>query len=372
MAAFYFTNPAYPDYRHYGLRPFLSDAFRRRLQKVYLKGWDSHSFPAWPVDRTADVMLERLLVLAVKASGKSRIPFIWFWPRGHKACAIVTHDIETLAGRDFTTRLLDIDDEFGIKSSVQIVPEERYEVPPAFLDEIRRRGCEINVHGLNHDGNLFQNRTTFLERVQKINAYAELFGAKGFRSPSMYRNLDWLSELKFSYDMSVPNVARLEPQAGGCCTVLPYSLPGGMTELPLTTIQDYALFHMLNDYSTTLWKQQMDTILKGHGLMSFIVHPDYVLESREQKIYRELLCELERSRNKHNVWMPLAGEVDRWWRERSQMRLVPSGPDWIIEGAGAERATIAYAALDGDNLVYEFPGEERPAYSPSLVREGTC
>src|SRR5436190_2225921 len=262
---------------YYRLRPFLTDSFRRRLQKAYLKGWDNLTFPAWPVDRTADLVLERLLTLAIKASGKSRIPFIWFWPRGHKSCAIVTHDIETMAGRDFTPRLLDNDAQFGIKSSVQIAPEDRYEVPGQFLDEIRQRGCEINVHGLNHDGNLFQDRATFLERARKINEYAELFGARGFRSPVMYRNVDWLAELKFSYDMSIPTVARLEPQPGGCCTVLPYSLPHGMTELPLTTAQDYALFHMLNDYSITLWKQQMDAILQGHGLISFIVHPDYVL-----------------------------------------------------------------------------------------------
>jgi len=44
----------------------------------------------------------------------------------------------------------------------------------------------------------------------------------------MYQNADWFQELNFSYDMSVPNVARLEAQRGGCCTVLPYALPGGI------------------------------------------------------------------------------------------------------------------------------------------------
>ena len=53
--------------------------------------------------------------------------------------------------------------------------------------------------------------------------------------------------------MSVPNVAHLEPQRGGCCTVMPYFV-GDVLELPLTTIQDYSLFHILGDYSTTLWK----------------------------------------------------------------------------------------------------------------------
>ena len=65
----------------------------------------------------------------------------------------------------------------------------------------------------------------------------------------MYRNQAWFDALEFSYDMSVPNVAHLEPQRGGCCTVMPYFI-GDLVELPLTTIQDYSLFHILGDYST--------------------------------------------------------------------------------------------------------------------------
>src|SRR2546425_12755629 len=33
---------------------------------------------------------------------------------------------------------------------------------------------------------------------------------------------EWFDALDFSYDMSVPNVAHLDPQRGGCCTVMPY------------------------------------------------------------------------------------------------------------------------------------------------------
>ena len=37
----------------------------------------------------------------------------------------------------------------------------------------------------------------------------------------MYRNQDWYDVFEFSYDMSVPNVAHLDPMRGGCCTVMP-------------------------------------------------------------------------------------------------------------------------------------------------------
>ena len=86
------------------------------------------------------------------------------------------------------------------------------------------------------------------------------------------------------YDMSVPNAAHLEPQRGGCCTVMPYFV-GDILELPLTTIQDYSLFHILNDYSTTLWKEQIRLIRQNHGLISVITHPDYLTGEREREVY---------------------------------------------------------------------------------------
>ncbi|MFL4245770.1 hypothetical protein, partial [Escherichia coli] len=82
----------------------------------------------------------------------------------------------------------------------------------------------------------------FLERAKEINRYAREFQCGGFRSGAMYREQQWYDAFEFSYDMSVPNVAHLEPQRGGCCTVMPYFI-GKILELPLTTIQDYSLFH---------------------------------------------------------------------------------------------------------------------------------
>lgn len=80
---------------------------------------------------------------------------------------------------------------------------------------------EVNVHDLNHDGRLYWNRDEFLRRAAKMNEYAHKLGTKGFRSGVLYRNLEWYGAFEFSYDMSVPNVAHLHPQRGGCCPVLP-------------------------------------------------------------------------------------------------------------------------------------------------------
>jgi hypothetical protein len=153
----------------------------------------------------------------------------------------------------------------------------------------------------------------------------------------------------------VPNVAHLEPQRGGCCTVMPYFV-GKILELPLTTTQDYSLFNILNDYSIDLWKEQIDLIRAANGLISFIAHPDYLIEHRARATYEKLLVYLAELSEREKMWVALPGDVDRWWRARSQMTLVRKGNGWNIVGPEKERARLAYARLEGDKLQYEVTG----------------
>lgn len=338
---------------YYAVRPILPVALRRHAQRQALSDWDKIPFPNWPVDHSVEVLLEKTLTLILRARGKLQIPFVWFWPKGYQSAVVMTHDIETQSGLDFSSRLVEIDASFGLRSSFEIIPENRYKVTEGFLKDIQSNGCEICIHGLNHDGHLFDEHSKFLRRAKRINEYAKKYGATGFRSPVLYRNLEWFEALEFSYDMSVPNVGHLDPQRGGCCTVMPYFI-GNILELPLTTIQDYSLFHILNQYSITLWKQQVELILRKHGLISFIVHPDYIVSEKARYIYQCLLEYLSSIRSKRNVWFALPKEVDEWWRKRSQMKLVEVEGKWQIKGPGKERARVAYAKLEDDKIVYEI------------------
>lgn len=89
---------------YYMARPLMPVAVRKHLQRRYFRGWDKILFPSWPVDFTVESILEQLLILSMKCRNIQRLPFIWFWPDGAPSCAIVTHDVETSAGRDFCTR----------------------------------------------------------------------------------------------------------------------------------------------------------------------------------------------------------------------------------------------------------------------------
>lgn len=336
---------------YYSLRPLFPVSVRRHIQKIYLRGWDKRYFPNWPVDRTVEILLEENLKLAMQAQGVREVPFIWYWPDGQSACALMTHDVETTDGRDFCSTLMDINEAFQIKASFQVVPEKRYTVSESYLSSIRDRGFEVAVQDLNHDGHLYSNREEFLRRAALIRQYKEQFRASGFRAAVLYRNLDWMQELGFSYDMSVPNVAHLDPQSGGCCTVFPYFI-GDTLELPVTTIQDYSLFNILGQYNTDLWRAQADLILEKNGLIHFIVHPDYVIADRPQKTYKDLLAYISKLRSEKNVWVTLPKEVDRWWRARSQMKLVPDGNSWHIEGPEKERASLAFARVENGGMVF--------------------
>jgi hypothetical protein len=341
---------------YYTVRKFLPVHVRKYLQRARLADWDRIPFPSWPVDVSVDLMFEEMMRLALHARGGSPIPFIWFWPHGHSGAMILTHDIEEAAGRDFCPILMDLVETAGFRSSFQIIPEERYEVTAHFLDTLRKRGHEVNVHDLNHDGHLFRERTEFLRRAARISQYLQEFRADGFRSAILYRNPDWINDLGCAYDMSIPNVAHLDPQRGGCCTTFPYFL-GDVVELPLTTTQDYSLFHILQKHTLDLWEQQMNVILQRHGLISFNIHPDYIVRRQNRSVFVALLASMAAHRQRHNLWAALPGEVNKWWRMRAKMEIVTDGGRLSITGHGAEQAQLAYAALEGDRLVYRLTNQ---------------
>ena len=343
---------------YYFFRPILLRSIRKYIQRVYLSGWRKLTIPRWPVDTTVDDLLEQLLLGILRSEARTkRIPFVWFWPDGASSCAIMTHDVETEAGLKHCASLMDIDATFGMPASYQIVPEDRYHASATFIDGIKERGFEVNIQDLNHDGLLFRNEVEFRRRAKKINAYADRFGARGFRSAALYRNHDWLTALTFEYDMSVPNVAHLDPQRGGCCTVLPYFIDN-VLELPVTTTQDYSLFYILNQYSIDLWKQQIELIRRRNGLISFITHPDYLTTEAARSVYRQLLAYLAELREDERVWIATPGEVNDWWRQRAQLRIVEAGTRWRVVGAGSERARIGYAEEHMGQIALSIQGQE--------------
>ena len=338
---------------YYFLRPLLPLAIRKRIQRLVFQRRLSGMFPAWPIDCSVEEIFEQLMVLVIQSSGVSEIPFIWLWPHGKQSALTMTHDVEGQKGADHCDFVMDLDDSYGIKAAFQLIPEAAYKSFDTLVSRIRSRGFELNIHDLDHDGRLYEQKERFEKRATRINAYGRQYGMEGFRSGSMHRKQEWFNLLDFQYDMSVPTVSHLEPQKGGCCTVTPYFVDR-ILELPLTTIQDHGMFYVLSARSLDLWRQQIEIILSHYGLISFIVHPDYVIEPAEREQYRNLLEYIVKLGEERSIWVALPGEINSWWRERSRLQLMPRGDSWEIVGQGSERAQLAFASLANGKLTYRL------------------
>jgi hypothetical protein len=110
------------------------------------------------------------------------------------------------------------------------------------------------------------------------------------------------------------------------------------------------------------------------GLISFIVHPDYIRKPRELAIYKELLAHLADLKSKKNVLIMTAGEVNQWWRQRAAMTLVEDDEGLRIEGVGSERARVAHASEQDGRLTFTleptFTGGAQAASSVPLRSPG--
>ena len=219
---------------------------------------------------------------------------------------------------------MELEAKFGFRSSFNFVPEG-YETPKELRDELARNGFEVGVHGLKHDGKLYNSREIFRERAQRINHYLKEWKAVGFRSPFMHHNLEWIHDLNIQYDASTFDTDPFEPQPDGENTIFPFwvSRPGGggYMELPYTLVQDFNLFMILQEKSIDVWKRKLDWIAEHGGMALLNTHPDYVHfgpgPAPEGEFCAELYAELlEYMKSQHlgQYWHALPREVGDYCR----------------------------------------------------------
>ena len=132
---------------------------------------------------------------------------------------------------------------------------EGYSYDPDYLEELKKAGFEIGVHGLKHDGWLFLSRRLFRKRVKKINAYLTSLGG-GFRSPLTHRHPEWMQDLKLQYDSSFFDVDPFESMPGGVGWLWPFFI-GNFLELPYTLPQDNTLFNILGEKTPLIWQKSL-------------------------------------------------------------------------------------------------------------------
>jgi len=339
---------------YYVLKPLIPRRLQILLRRRRAKSVRS-SFPLWPIEEKLENLKRAILKRSTKTNDE--IPFIWFWPQGKNFAFVITHDVETQKGLINIERICEMERKYGFRSSWNFVPE-RYSVDAGVLDGLVTDGFEIGIHGLKHDGKLFNSREIFDERMKKIKKYAREWGAVGFRSPATHRNPDWMMNIPFEYDSSFPDTDPYEPQTGGCLSIFPFFM-GNLVELPVTLAQDHTLFEILGHKDISIWKQKIGWIKKMNGMALVIVHPDYIRpdggrhkESRYSiEYYEELLRYIK---NNGNSWHALPRDVAEWWKRRdnSEVRF-DKNEEPYIKGPAAKDGVITWIKLVNDEVIFE-------------------
>jgi hypothetical protein len=146
------------------------------------------------------------------------------WPEQRRFALVLMHDVDTAKGHDKSSELMNLEKGLGFRSSFNFVPE-RYNVSPELRLHLRGNGFEVGVHGLKHDGKLYQSHKRFQKRAIRINQFIKEWGSVGFSSPATHHKLDWLHELNIQYDASTFDTDPFEPQSDGVGTIFPFWVP---------------------------------------------------------------------------------------------------------------------------------------------------
>ena len=258
------------------------------------------------------------------------------WPDGRQFGLVLSHDVDTAKGYNNVLKLVDLEEEMDFRSQFNFVPERYANLDISLLEELKKRGFGIGVHGLKHDGKLFSCKEIFNESAPRINSYLEEWGTRAFTAPSMIRNHEWMHELNMDFCVSTFDTDPFEPQSGGAGTIFPYWVQGrspghGFLELPYTLVQDFTLFVILGETSIDVWKQKLDWIAGNGGMALLNSHPDYMnfgpgacqAEDYHATFYRAFL-EYIQSHYNERYWHALPSDVWDFWTTHVQPELVPA------------------------------------------------
>ena len=290
-----------------------------------------------------------------------------FWPDGKQWAIVLTHDVETEVGFKNIEAVVRIEEQYGFRSSWNLVAK-KYPIDQSYVDELKKRGFEVGIHGYNHDGRDYLSRRVFRRRAKYVNEAIKKFGAVGFRSPACQRNLEWLQDLNVEYDASCFDVDPFQPMPGGTKSIWPFRA-GRFIELPYTLPQDHVLFITLAEQSNSIWKKKTEWLIQHRGMACLISHPDYLLDKRLLGYYEDFLCFL---RTKTGYWHGTPASLVEWWKVRERSNLIIEGGVERIEGPAMNYGgSVITVASENGKLVFHGPTDrvQQRAETGAVLRQ---
>jgi peptidoglycan/xylan/chitin deacetylase (PgdA/CDA1 family) len=324
---------------YYRARPLLPRAVQMSMRRSFSRVQSKSRFPRWPIETALHDFYDFLFSTVTRVAERP-VPFIGLWPRSWAWALVLTHDVEAQVGYEKLPELLRVEVEAGYRSSWNFVPQDRYVVADELVETLREQGFEVGVHGFNHDGRDLSSLATLKRRLPVIRDYAERWQAKGFRSPGTLRSAELMPLLGFDYDSSYTDTAPFEPQAGGCCTWLPYMIED-LVELPMTLTQDHTVFDLLGHRDETVWLEKARFLRDRGGMALLVTHPDYIDKPNLLESYERFL---EAFASDSTAWKALPNEVSSWWRRRAESSLQEVDGEWRVVGAAEDEARVEFAS----------------------------
>jgi glycosyltransferase involved in cell wall biosynthesis/peptidoglycan/xylan/chitin deacetylase (PgdA/CDA1 family) len=325
---------------YYLLKPLMPWRLRMALRRQRAKSRRVSFADVWPIDPEA-----------------GETPSGWpGWPKDKSFAFVLTHDVEGKRGLGRVEKLMEVESKLGFRSSFNFVPEGEYQDPEALRHVLDKAGFEVGVHGLEHDGKLYDSKAEFVSKAYKIKEYMRRWNAAGFRSPLMQHRLAWLHKLNAEYDASTFDTDPFEPEPDGVSTIFPFWVPGpegtGYVELPYTLVQDFNLFVVLRDRNIDVWKRKLDWIAAHGGMALLNTHPDYMCFGNSEMgrdefpvAYYEEFLKYVRDNYADTAWHALPREVARYYK---------SSVPLAARNSRKKICMLTYSTYESDNRVRRY------------------
>ncbi|TFH29816.1 MAG: hypothetical protein E4G98_03190 [Promethearchaeota archaeon] len=297
---------------YYLLKPILPRSITRIFRKMYRSIEKGDPNTHWPIESRYVNFLWKIMANLLQEVPDHELHIKPFWPNSFRFSFVLTHDVETEVGQRYIRSVADLEESLGFRSSFNFVPEG-YRIDMDLVDELRQRGFEVGIHGLKHDGKLYNSHSKFLKKAAKINRFQKEFGSVGFRSPLTLRNPYWMQSLDIEYDLSFFDTDPFEPIPGGTMSIWPFFI-GRFVELPYTLVQDYTLVEIMGETTPRLWLNKVDFIEAHYGMALVNSHPDYLHKPVSLEIYKGFLTSMK---ERDGYWHALPRDVAHWWNLRN-------------------------------------------------------
>ncbi|MBA3044789.1 MAG: hypothetical protein FP824_01095 [Euryarchaeota archaeon] len=271
------------------------------------------------------------------------------WPNFEPACAIITHDIDTLnnppAGKgvefakyamtrkvkkqpynDNIQNIKDIENKHGINASFYFFPDygKHQAHFKTILGQLDKKD-EIALHGTQHS---FQSAATLekekkeLENITGIKIVGTRQHGLNFMVPHTWR---YQEKAGLEYDLTHSYNDKFGFRAGTCLPFHPFDSlikeRFDILELP-TSYMDWTALHHGMDYSAMMMKiKELCAVVEQHnGVFIPIFHNMYINEKSHPDVTKSFDDTTKYLKEK-KYWITTARECTAWWKKRENVKL---------------------------------------------------